>query len=186
MPDLIDYIAELDENEESHLARLLVLIKAFQKEDKAAIEGITKLAKLDFLLRYPSYFEVAMRKRGASEKSLQIAKYERNSIEAKMVRYKFGPWDHRYRRFLNVLAGKGLATLTVEGRTISVDLTKKGEVLAAALASQEEFIILRERADLLNQRLDIAATKIMNFIYDTFPELHNLDFNTEIDSEQLL
>ena len=56
---LIDIVSSLEENESLHLARLLVLLKAFMKEDQSAIEGITKL-ELDFLLRYPSYFEAAL------------------------------------------------------------------------------------------------------------------------------
>lgn len=61
---LIDIVSSLEENEALHLARLLVLLKAFMKDDQSAIEGITKLAKLDFLLRYPSYFEAALEARG--------------------------------------------------------------------------------------------------------------------------
>jgi len=52
--DVVEAIAELDTEPDLHAARLLVLISAFSgagHED--AVEGLTKLAKLDFLLRYP-------------------------------------------------------------------------------------------------------------------------------------
>jgi hypothetical protein len=90
------------------------------------IEGLTKLAKLDFLLRYPVYLERALVARDAPEAAAQVEDYERNSVEAHMVRFRYGPWDHRYRRFLNILVGKGLAAVRVEGRTITIQLTRSG------------------------------------------------------------
>jgi hypothetical protein len=98
-----DIATYVEQKEDLHLARLLILIGAFEETDKPAIEGITKLAKLDFLLRYPTYFERAVQKRGGSLASTPIADYERGTVEAQMVRYRFGPWDHRLRRFLNLL-----------------------------------------------------------------------------------
>ena len=59
-----DIATYLDQKDDLHLARLLILVDAFEEADKPAIEGITKLAKLDFLLRYPTYFERAVLKRG--------------------------------------------------------------------------------------------------------------------------
>ena len=55
--DFFELVSSLDRNEDIHLARILVLLLSFKREDDAAIKGITKLAKLDFLLRYPSCFE---------------------------------------------------------------------------------------------------------------------------------
>jgi hypothetical protein len=82
-----------------HLGRLLVLIDVFAgRRGDQTIDGITKLA--DFLLRYPSYLERALLARNAPEAAARVEEFERNSVEARMVRYKFGPWDYRYRRFL--------------------------------------------------------------------------------------
>ena len=53
-------------------ARLLLLIEAFSRGIKT-LEGRTKLAKLDFFLRYPRYFHRALQIRGAKlEKSIQL------------------------------------------------------------------------------------------------------------------
>ena len=57
--DLVEIVTALDKDEDVHLARIIVLLKAFARPDAPAIEGITKLAKLDFLLRYPSCLEIA-------------------------------------------------------------------------------------------------------------------------------
>lgn len=183
---LIDIVSSLEENEPLHLARILLLLKAFMKDDRSAVEGITKLAKLDFLVRYPSYFEAALEARGVKREKINLPEYERNTIEASMVRFKFGPWDHRYRRFLNTLAAMGLVTISVEGRKISIDLTNEGFETASKLTGKEEFEQLITRAGMLSRHLDLSATNLMNFIYETFPELHSMEFDDEIDAEGLL
>src|SRR5688572_23862400 len=98
--DLIEIVTSLDKDEDVHLARILVLLRAFARSEGPALEGITKLAKLDFLLRYPSCLEKALTARGVSPRNIPIDDFERLTIEARMVRYRYGPWDHRYRRFL--------------------------------------------------------------------------------------
>ena len=72
--DLVETIAELDAAPELHAARLLVLISAFSGEDHAgSMEGLTKLAKLDFLLRYPVMLERALTAKGRSTREVQLA-----------------------------------------------------------------------------------------------------------------
>ena len=53
MSSLPEIVTSLDKNEQSHLGRLVLLLQAFDRgeEERPAVEGITKLAKLDFLLR---------------------------------------------------------------------------------------------------------------------------------------
>ncbi|MGD0158051.1 MAG: hypothetical protein ABSB50_18325 [Terracidiphilus sp.] len=170
----------IDQSEGIHLARLLILIGAFEQPDRPAIEGITKLAKLDFLLRYPTYFERAVVKRGGSPPVGTVPDYERHTVEAQMVRYRFGPWDHRLRRFLNLLAARGLIKISVEGRTVMISSTKVGIEAFSRLSALEEFRSIAERARVLKKRLDIGATNLMKFIYETFPEIASLDFNEAI------
>ena len=177
---LADIVTSLDRDESVHLARMLVLMLAFSKADDVAIHGITKLAKLDFLLRYPSYFERAMVARGVAPDRVPVEPYERNTVEATMVRYRFGPWDHRYRRFINILSAKGLARADTDGRVIRLSLTARGIEVAAALAEEEANKPLATRARMLRQRIDIGATDIMKFIYTTFPEIATLAYDEAI------
>ena len=128
--DLVEIVTALDRDEDVHLARIIVLLKAFSRPDLPAIEGITKLAKLDFLLRYPSCLEKALIARGVAAKNIPVDDFERLTIEARMIRYRYGPWDHRYRRFLNTLVGRRLAVVRTDGRTIQIDLTPQGNDLA--------------------------------------------------------
>lgn len=179
-PTLAEIATSLERDEPAHLARLLILLAAFTRQEGAAIDGITKLAKLDFLLRYPSYFERAMIARGMSPKTVAVEEFERLSVEATMVRYRFGPWDHRYRRFIDVLAAKGLVDVMVSGRTVRLSLTARGREIGSALTTAEANRPLATRAAVLKQRIDIGATDIMKFIYATFPEIATLAYDEAI------
>ncbi|MBT8167593.1 hypothetical protein [Falsiruegeria litorea] len=179
--EFFELVSSLDKNEDIHLARILVLLKAFQREDEPALVGITKLAKLDFLLRYPACFETAMIARKVSPKNLRVAEFEHATIEASMVRYRYGPWDHRYRKFLNLLAARGLITLAVDGRTVVIDLTNQGTMLAQKFSESHEFEDVTFRAGMLRKHLDLGATRLMEFIYEEFPELNNMQLNEEIE-----
>jgi hypothetical protein len=174
-------VADLDQSPELHVARILLLIDAFAVDGHGgAIEGLTKLAKLDFLLRYPVMLERALEAKGRSTREVQLEDHERHSVESEMVRYRFGPWDHRYRAFLNILVAKGLTSISIEGRKVVIALTEQGRDLARQLAAQEAFGQHSRRARLLKRHFDMTATHLMRFIYDTFPEIITLRSNEPI------
>lgn len=179
--DLVQTIADLDHASDLHAARLLVLLDAFADgENGGAVEGLTKLAKLDFLLRYPVLLERALAAKGRSTKEVQLEDYERHSVESEMVRYRFGPWDHRYREFLNILIGKGLATISIEGRKVVIAATESGRSRAKALIADELFEQYARRAKLLKRHFNLTATNLVKFIYETFPEILTLRSNAPI------
>ena len=179
--DLVETIARLDNQPDLHAARLLVLISAFSDPEQGdAVEGLTKLAKLDFLLRYPVMLERALAAKGHDARRVQLEDHERFSVESQMVRYRFGPWDHRYREFLNILVGKGLVTVSVEGRKVAILLTNKGRTLALELSASPDFESYARRSVLLKRYFDVTATTLMRFIYDTFPEIVSLRSNERI------
>jgi hypothetical protein len=179
--DFVQTIADLDQSPELHVARLLLLLEAFAEGEKGgAIEGLTKLAKLDFLLRYPVMLERALEAKGRSTRDLQLEEHERHSVESEMVRYRFGPWDHRYREFLNILGAKGLVSISVEGRKVVIAATERGKDRARELAANELFEPYARRAKVLKRHFDLTATNLMRFIYDTFPEIVSLRSNSAI------
>ncbi len=178
--DVVEIVTALDQDEDVHLARIVVLLKAFSEADAPAIEGITKLAKLDFLLRYPSCLEKALTARGVPARNIPVDDFERLTIEARMIRYRYGPWDHRYRRFLNILVARRLAVVRTDGRTIQIDLTPLGHSVAEKLSEAPAFSRVYQRAVLLKKHLNLKARALMEFIYEQFPELTSLEFNEGI------
>lgn len=181
--NLLTILSDLEENTELHLARLLILSYAFAgKDSKGTIDGLTKLAKLDFLLRYPTYLRKALITKNASTKNVLIKPYEKYSVESSMIRFRYGPWDFRYRKFLNILVGKGLLTIEKKGNTFVIGITATGEQIAKDLLKHEEYADTIKRAKTLKTHFDIKGTSLMKFIYKTFPEIGYLSFGETIGS----
>lgn len=179
--NLFEILTNLEDNYDIHSARLLILLKAFAgKEGDKMINGLTKLVKLDFLLRYPVYLERALQAVQASSSAVKVLDHERKSVESSMIRYRYGPWDPRYRRFINLLVGKGLLTVELKKRTIKIGLTATGFEKALTLSKKKEFADIESRAHLLKKHFDIGATGLKDFIYDTFPEIVSLELGEEI------
>jgi hypothetical protein len=171
--EIVPLVASLEENQKLHQARLLLLLDSFAgRSGHEPIKGLTKLAKLDFLLRYPTYMERALAATGRDGTRVQVHRNERTSVESSMVRYRYGPWDFRYRQLVDVLVCRGLAWAEVRGRTVQVGLTDEGRSVARQLADTDEFVEVRRRAGLLPGPFrTMGATRLKDFVYDVFPEI---------------
>jgi hypothetical protein len=179
--DYVEILADLDEQPVLHKSRLLLLLYVFAGENNEnAIDGITKLAKLDFLLRYPTLLKYALEVKGISTKDLLIENHELYSVESEMVRYRFGPWDHRYRLYLNLLVGEGLIKIMSEGRKVIISLTNYGFSIANKLSEISLLQIYIIRAGILKRHFNLSSTYLMKFIYETFPEIVSLNSGKRI------
>src|SRR5687767_8037481 len=94
-----------DESLAYHAARVLLLIarcgtpRSARAAARPGIHGRTLLAKLDFFLRYPEYLRraAALLRRPVGEAAMgETYRQETTSVESRMVRYRYGPWDHLY------------------------------------------------------------------------------------------
>lgn len=181
MMDFVKTLADLDQIPELHIARLLILINTFT-EDKTigSIEGLTKLAKLDFLLRYPVLLERALITKGHSIKNLNISENEVDNVESEMVRYRFGPWDHRYRQFLNILIAQNLIKVSIEGRKVVILATEEGTASSNNLCLNSLFKQYSERSRIIKTYFNMSSTNLVNFVYKTFPEIVSLRSNQRI------
>ena len=95
---VIHLAAEIEDTNDFHVARLLLLLKYAAGRTDKPVQGIMKLAKMDFLLRYPNCLVRVLKALGKKQAAESIPEEERNTIEARMIRFRFGPWDKRYRR----------------------------------------------------------------------------------------
>ncbi len=178
---LVRAVAKAENADDLHLARLLILLHALDQGKGKTVEGIVKLAKLDFLLRYPNCLERVLLAKGVDAASANIKEYERNTIETKMTRFRYGPWDDRYRRWIGLLVAKGLVSTYVKGRTVHIELKDRGKEIAEQFTKRDEFKDLNQRSHLIAKAVGtMPATKLMDFIYDTFPEIIDLKWGEEI------
>ncbi len=179
--ELARALAATERDDNLHISRLLLLMAAHAGDKGRPIEGLTKLAKLDFLLRYPNCLERAMTSAGKDPAKAEVAEFERTTIESKMVRFRYGPWDHRYRRWVALMAARGLVAVDVKGKTVQLWPTPEGQTMATALADQEPLEDLATRAKLVAKSFgNRSGTDLKNFIYATFPELTDMKWGEEI------
>lgn len=179
--ELARALAATERDDNLHMARLLLLMAAHAGDKGRPIEGLTKLAKLDFLLRYPNCLERALTAAGKNSAEAEVAEFERATIESRMVRFRYGPWDHRYRRWVALMASRRLMAVDVKGKTVLLWPTPTGRVIATALADQEPLKGLANRARLVAKSFgNRSGTDLKNFVYATFPELTDMKWGEEI------
>lgn len=125
---------------EYHAARILLLLRFSGIKD--SIEGLTKLAKLDFFVRYPKFFERACEHLGKEYESVPD-----HDVETRMVRFHYGPWDKRYYQILGYLEARGLISIVQIGDSYDFFLTPSGAAAVDELRDTGSFddVILQMR-----------------------------------------
>jgi hypothetical protein len=157
LPLVADDIAEL------HAARLLLLLKHCGQDGK--INGLTKLAKLDFFVRYPEFFNRVAAHLGKTVSAHGTAE----DIESPMVRHHYGPWDKRYYQVLAFLEGRGLIRVEKRASTYEFALTALGESRAGTISQTEAFSALVLQMDSVRKILGRKqGNQLKNLIYEVF------------------
>lgn len=149
-------------------ARLLLLIEAFSRGSRV-LEGRTKLAKLDFFLRYPTYFARALQIRRPDV--LLASEIPEPDVESRMVRYRFGPWDPAYFALLGRLLGKGLVQPAPFARGIGYRASDMGRAIATTIQDEVAWRDTCDRINLLRQHFNLSGANLKKFIYAHFPEV---------------
>jgi len=150
-----------DDITELHAARLLLLLHHCGASDK--IDGLTKLAKLDFFVRYPNFFE-----RIAAHLD-QAATAATQQMESAMVRHHYGPWDKRYYQILGFLEARGLMTVSKHNHSYEFALTLLGHSKAAVLSKNNAYRTLIDQMKAVRKLLGRkSGTQLKNLVYEIF------------------
>lgn len=150
-----------DDITELHAARLLLLVQ--HCGSKNSIDGLTKLAKLDFFVRYPAFFDRLSRQFGKIESG------QEDQVESSMVRHHYGPWDKRYYQVLAFLESRGLIRVEKRGRTFDFILTDLGKAKAATLSKEVPFEPLVAQMKAVKKVLGRkSGTQLKNLVYEVF------------------
>ena len=174
-----------DETLAYHAARLLVLIKQAgspqtNPKKRPAIRGRTLLAKFDFFVRYPVYLVRAARILRL-DLGLAVSKPEANSVESRMVRYLYGPWDDVYPSVLAYLVGKGFIQVDLVRGVEEFRLTFAGIDVANSLAATDEYSATAIRAKALTVLFKgKGGTAVKEFIYRHFPDVVSRQLGSSI------
>lgn len=164
-----------------HHGRVLLLLKHFGPSQGHPLKGLTKLAKLDFLLRYPMFTERILRARGIDwVLGTEPTDSERLAVESRMMRYKYGPWDNRYYPILGSLIGLDLIGTERVGRTFSMHLTEFGAVVANKLSVTLSWAQVDLRAGFLQERFDVSGSSLKAMIYRELPDVVDRPYRASI------
>lgn len=155
LPLVADDITEL------HAARLLLLLQ--HCGSKHRINGLTKLAKLDFFVRYPMFFNRISRPPAVPEV------VQDDQVESSMVRHHYGPWDKRYYQVLAFLESRGLIRVEKHGKTFDFILTDLGRSKAISLSREVPFQPLVGQMKAVKKVLGRkSGTNLKNLVYEIF------------------
>ena len=146
---------------EFHAARIVLLIRLCGTANR--IDGLTKMAKLDFFVRYPQFFEVICQKLGVSvETTIE-------TVESNMLRFHYGPWDKRYYHVLAHLESKDLIQVTQDGKQLQLRLTELGKETADLLSSKTTFQHLTTHMKSVKKVLGAkSGSSLKKLIYEVF------------------
>jgi hypothetical protein len=153
-----------------HEARVLLLIHAMTTAG-GKVDGLTKIAKLDFLLRYPTFMKQLAAARGVMV-PIEIAPTlaEQRAVESKMVRYKYGPWDDSYYPVLGRLIGSGLVDALPGHGRLAVRVTDSGRAASQELRSRG-WEQTWQRASFLRRHFNKSGSALKSMIYEELPEV---------------
>lgn len=159
-----------DDVVEFHAARLVLLM--YLCGIKGRINGLTKMAKLDFFTRYPHFFDAA--KSSLSDANAEIdneTATRDDSVESAMVRHHYGPWDKRYYHILSYLEARALITVSKVGNSYQIGLTELGVGKAKTLASCSSFSpLVRQMQEVKAVFGSKTGTYLKQLIYKLFDE----------------
>lgn len=165
---------------EYHTIRVLILLEAMTRR-RASLEGLTKLAKLDFLLRYPSFLERLLERDGLEwPPGAGPTDIERDAVESRMVRYRYGPWDDLYYPIVGGLVSRDLVEVDRRGNRVSMRLTERGRQAARLAREGAPWAAIGARCDLLAQHFDLTGNQLKSRIYDELPEVVDRPYRSQI------
>jgi hypothetical protein len=155
--------------------RVLLLIDSFSRKANGTerhLEGRVKLAKLDFLLRYPAHLRQVLLSHGARESDAAKIDADEGPLDSRMIRYRYGPWDPSYYAILGSLIGRGLVQIVplASSSGYGYRTSPSGQQVAESLRQDESFSNLDERLKLIRRYLDKSGTTLKGYLYE-IPEI---------------
>lgn len=162
---------------------MLLLIDGFSRKTTGprTLEGRVKLAKLDFLLRYPRHLATVLASRGVRDSERQTLDRQDSPLESRMMRYRYGPWDPSYFAVLGSLVGRGLIEVVpAEGtNALGYRTTESGAALVEHFNDDGAFDEVVGRIALLRRHLDLTGESLKKMLYD-LPEVADATWHEEL------
>ena len=147
---------------EFHASRLILLLHLCGIGGR--VTGLTKIAKLDFFVRYPQFFDEVCRVLDHDVPQSVLP------VESSMIRFHYGPWDKRYYHVLAYLKAKNLVQICKTGNAYVFSLTAQGKDVAAQLKTKGSYRDLVEHMksvkNLLGHRTGSSLKDLVYRVFD--------------------
>lgn len=171
LPIVSDDVIEL------HVVRVLLLCHIVGNNNR--IDGLTKFAKIDFLIRYPKY---AKKFRGILANQFQQDAINEDSNLSPMIKYHYGPWDPRYYHLFAHMNARALLDIYPDKKTLKLKLTDEGQSLAKALAQEAPFTdLVAHMREIRGSFGGLSGYRLRRLIYEHLEnELHSIDKGEKI------
>ena len=185
MPDISSSVEALllTEDLQHQQLRVLILIGLVSgvPGTGSKLDGLTKLAKLDFIARYPD-LEPSVAKALPGAIPDMTVTTERLLTATPMIRYRYGPWDDRYHTVIGALVGRGLVRYTRGKRgSVAMSLTAQGGKLMGRLDNDPLWRPVTSRYRTVASRYALfSGNQLKEAIYDALPELLDMPLGREL------
>ncbi|OME86082.1 hypothetical protein BK120_08815 [Paenibacillus sp. FSL A5-0031] len=157
---LIEQVIRLENHDDLHSIRLLILINALAGKKNETKIAISTLSKFDFILRYPIVLERSLIQLNVI-KNFEISEAERNSIETEMLAFSYSPWSSEFRKLLVLLSARALIIWKVNGKQIELSLTDLGKELCDQVVLIDEFVdILKQSKVIKSSFANLSIAKL--------------------------
>lgn len=137
-----------------------------------ALQGTLRLAKLDFLLRYPEYLYAAIKIVSPSTE-----KYWRDVQAEPMSKYKMGPFEREYYNVFGMLDSRGFTETVRSGGLLDRErtffLTRSGrQFIERELGPDPKWREHQDVARVVRQFFgNWSGADLRNFLYEHFPRI---------------
>jgi hypothetical protein len=156
---------------------LLVVAVANSKGHAKKLDGLTKLAKLDFLVRYPWFAPRVLSGLSATDPRLHLPDESDPSepLDSPMIRYKFGPWDDRYYAIIGALVGRGLLQYRASRRgNVALAPSALGKRTATDLGNTSAWASVADRCGLIAEAsAGMTGNELKELVYANLSEEMN-------------
>jgi hypothetical protein len=153
-----------------HEARVLVLIAACSADGRG-IPDLEVLARLDFLLRFPSVLDRVPEHGPVWPQGLAADPAEHQAVMSAFYPAHYGLWLDRYLFITGTLVGRRLISVPVDGNSPKFVTRESGQNIARRLASSSAWYRTAARADHLHGHLPRDAEQLDDLIRPVLAEL---------------
>lgn len=157
-----------------HEVRVLLLVTAVSDTvEGGSLDGLGKLAKLDFLVRYPVFASRVLPEVQADDPRSHASASDHAIAGSPVIRYRYGPWDERYYPVVGALVGRGLIEYVPDRRgSTTLRPTARGRTLAAEAGTSPAWAAVADRCALVSTHAgDLSGSRIAELIRRGLPEI---------------